>query len=800
MPAEVKKEIQLEIAHVLFTDIVGYSKLPINAQRALVERLIEIVRDTDEFKAAEAAGRLIKIPTGDGITLVFYQSPEAPVECGLEISRALKKYPELQLRMGIHSGPVSGVIDVTGEANVAGAGINMAQRVMDCGDAGHILLSKRASEDLEQYPHWQPYLYELGECEVKHGVRVSVVNLCTEELGNPAVPEKLKAARLAVAAKRKRAAFRRLSLASLALLVAAAGIGFLFFRYTQRFTGTTSAVPEKSIAVLPFENLSEEKQSAYFADGVQDEILTNLAKVADLKVISRTSVVQYKSGIARNLRQIARELGVANVLEGEVQRAGNHVRINAQLIDARNDVHLWAEHYDRPLDDVFAIQSEIAKAIADQLRAKLSPSEKATIERAPTADLAAFDLYTRAKILISGAALGARAGDDLDQAIELLNEAVARDPAFLLAYCQLANAHDLIYIFAYDHSPGRLASANAAVQTALRLRPDAGEAHLALAQHLYQGYLDYDQALAEIAIAQRTLPNDPLIFQLTGWIARRQGRWDESTRNLEHAIELDPRNVFLLQEIAQSYQALHRYDQMAGVLDRALQINANDVNGKVVRAGVDLYRRADPGPAHAAIATILADDRSAADKIATPWMYVALCERDAAGLGRALVALDDHAFGQNQIVLSRAFGEGLLARMKGDPNAARNAFLAARDVQEQKVQAQPDYAAALVVLGLIDAELGRKDEALREGRHAVELCPITRDAINGTDVLEYFAIICASTGEKDLAIEQLNLLLQRPCFLSYGDLKLHPFWDPLRDDPRFETIVASLAPKGTTSK
>src|SRR5437773_986595 len=295
MPAEVKKEIQLEIAHVLFTDIVGYSKLPINQQRALVERLNEIVRATDEFQAAEAAGRLIKIPTGDGITLVFYQSPEAPVECALEISRALKKYPELQLRMGIHSGPVSGVIDVTGKANVAGAGINMAQRVMDCGDGGHILLSKHVAEDLEQYPHWQPYLHELGECEVKHGVRVSVVNLYTEELGNPAVPEKLKAARLAAAAKRKRVAFRRLSLSVLALLAAFAAISFLLFHYQRRLTAPGLVVPEKSIAVLPFENLSRDPDNAYFAEGVQDEILTRLSKIADLKVISRTSTQHYKS-------------------------------------------------------------------------------------------------------------------------------------------------------------------------------------------------------------------------------------------------------------------------------------------------------------------------------------------------------------------------------------------------------------------------------------------------------------------------------------------------------------------------
>src|SRR6266581_969719 len=342
MAAEVKKEIQLEIAHVLFTDIVGYSKLPINQQRALVEHLNEIVRGTDEFHIAETAGRLLTIPTGDGITLVFYHSPEAPVECALEISRALKKHPELQLRMGVHSGPVSGVIDATGKANVAGPGINIAQRVMDCGDAGHILLSKHVAEDLEEYPHWQPHLHELGECEVKHGVRVSVVNLYTEELGNPAVPEKLKAVRLASAAKRKQAAFRRLSLSMLALLVAIAAISFLLVHYKRLLTAPGLAVPEKSIAVLPFENLSAEKENAYFADGVQDEILTNLAKIADLKVISRASVMVYKVGNPRNLRDIGQELGVAHVPEGNVQRAGAKVRVSAQLIDARTDKHVWA--------------------------------------------------------------------------------------------------------------------------------------------------------------------------------------------------------------------------------------------------------------------------------------------------------------------------------------------------------------------------------------------------------------------------------------------------------------------------
>src|SRR5437773_3677273 len=370
MAAEVKKEIELEIAHVLFTDIVGYSKLPIHQQRAVVERLNEIVRGTDEYQAAETSGRLITIPTGDGITLVFYHSPEAPVECALEISRALKKHPELQLRMGIHSGPVSGVIDATAKANVAGAGINMAQRVMDCGDAGHILLSKHVAEALEEYPHWQPHLHELGECDVKHGVRLSLVNLYTAELGNPAVPETLKAARVAAAARKKRAALRWLSLGVVSLLAVIAVIGFLLFRYRRPPATVELPVPEKSIAVLPFDNLSNEKENAYFAYGVQDEILTGLSRVADLKVISRTSVMQYKTGAKRNLREIATDLGVAHVLEGSVQRAGGRVRVNAQLIDARKDSQLWAEGYDRDVADVFAIESEVAGKIVAQLRSE----------------------------------------------------------------------------------------------------------------------------------------------------------------------------------------------------------------------------------------------------------------------------------------------------------------------------------------------------------------------------------------------------------------------------------------------
>jgi TolB-like protein/Tfp pilus assembly protein PilF len=350
------------------------------------------------------------------------------------------------------------------------------------------------------------------------------------------------------------------------------------------FNEARSVIPAKSIAVLPFENLSEEKQNEYFADGVQDQILTNLSQIADLKVISRTSVMQYKSGAPRNLREIGQQLGVAHVVEGAVQRAANKIRVSAQLIDARTDAHLWAQTYDRDLADVFAIQSEIAKAIADQLQAKLSPNEKKAIEQPPTTDLAAFDLYSRAKSLLLTAGFSATQDPDLRKAIELLDEAVKRDPSFFDAYCQLAYAHETLYaVFGFDHTPARLALAEAALQAATRLRPDAAETHLTRAQYLYYGLRDYAGALAELEIARRALPNDPRVFEFTGYILRRRGQQEEGLRNLERAVELDPRNFFTLQQIALSYQQLRRYAEVIAALDRALAIVPDNVETRANR-------------------------------------------------------------------------------------------------------------------------------------------------------------------------------------------------------------------------
>ena len=586
---------------------------------------------------------------------------------------------------------------------------------------------------------------------------------------------------------------------AIALLVLAAIIAGVVF-FMRRSTHSAVAIVEKSIAVLPFENLSRDPDNAFFTDGVQDEILTDLAKIADLKVISRTSVMQYKSGVARNLRKIGEELGVANVMEGSVQRAANKVRVNAQLIDARNDAHLWAQTYDRDLTDVFAIQSEIARAIADQLQAKLSPNEKRAIEQPPTTDLAAFDLYSRAKSLLLATGFSPTNEPDLRKAIELLDEAVKRDPSFFDAYCQLAYAHEQLYALSgSDHTPTRLALAEAAVQGATRLRPDAAETHLARAQYLYFGLRDYAGALAELEIARRALPNDPRLFELTGYILRRRGQQEEGLRNLERAVELDPRNFFTLQQIALSYQFLRRYAESIAAMDRALAIVPDNAETRANRGLYYVCWKADTRPLHQTIDAILAQGPSAIVSAADNWFFCALAERDPAAAERALVALGDNpCWGETPIILSHSFGEGLLARMTKDEARARTAFEAARAQQEKIVQAQPDYGPALCVLGLIDAALGRKELALDEGRRAIALTPVEKDVTTGSRVLQYFAITAAWAGDKELALQQLEAGLRAPVaslMLSYGALKLFPVWDPLRGDPRFEKIVASLAPK-----
>ena len=789
MAEEDKTNLRLEIGHVLFIDVVGYSKLLIKQQSELLRELNEVVSGTNEFCEADSAGKLIRLPTGDGMALVFRTDPEAPAQCATEIARALKSHPAIQLRMGIHSGPVNEVTDVNQRSNIAGAGINMAQRVMDCGDAGHILVSKRVAEDLEQDDRWRPLLHDLGTCEVKHGMRVGVTSLYSDEIGNPELPKKFQALKK----HRNRV---RWAAAAIALLIIAVVIGAFIF-VLRKPTRAIHDVAEKSIAVLPFENLSEEKSNAFFADGVQDEVLSNLARVADLKVISRTSVMQYKTDIKRNLREIGQQLGVAHVVEGSVQRAGNRVRVNAQLIDARNDAHLWAQTYDRDLADVFAIQSEIAKAIADQLQAKLSPREQAAMDRKPTNNLEAFDLYIRAKNVFLTTPLNATREGRYLEAIDQLNQALARDQSFLQAYCLLAHAHDDLYFYGIDHTPERLRQAETAVAAAMRLDSESGETHLARAEHLYHGYRDYDKALAELQLAARTLPNDSRIFEWNAYIMRRRGRYEDGLPYLQQALRLDPLNLNTVQQVALTYYTMRRFPEAAAMWDRALALKPDQIETQVWRAQLELDWKADTRPLHQTIDRIRHREPAAIPRIANSMFLCALAEHDVAAAETALQALGNNPFGYDQILFGPKMNEGFAARLAHDQEKARTAFSIAREQQQKIVQAQPDYAAAVCLLGMTNAALGRKEEALREGRRAMDLAPLAKDAIAGAYMIQYFAVIAAWVDEKDLALEYLEQAVQLPSYTvtTYGQLKLLFFWDPLRGDPRFERIVASLAPK-----
>jgi TolB-like protein/class 3 adenylate cyclase/Tfp pilus assembly protein PilF len=745
MPAKLKSDSRLAIAHVLFIDVVGYSKLLRNEQREVVQQLNGIVRKTRQFRKSEAVSNLIRIPMGDGMALVFFQTPEEPVRCALEIARALKNYPHVRLRMGIHSGPVDQLRDVNDRLNVAGPGINVAKRVMDCGDAGHILLSKRVAEDLAHDAYWRARLHELGEVELKHGEKLVIVNLYTQQVGNSKPPLK--------------------------------------------FTTISPVMPHKSIAVLPFENLSADRENAFFALGMQDQILTDLAKIADLKVTSRTSVRQYETGVKRNIREIANALGVAHVVEGSVQRSGNRVRFRAQLIDAKTDTHMWAECYDRPLDDVFAIQSEVARAVADQLRAKLTPAEEAAIQQRPTDDLGAYDCYIRAKTLLAISS-NAHQQENVFLAVRLLEDAVARDKAFFLAYCKLAYAHEQLYYAGFDHTASRLTLAKEALQRALDLEPGRGEAHLTAAWIHYQCYFDYDRARSELAIARNALPNEPEVFALAGYMDRRQGRWGEHIRNLERAAQLDPRNIEILKNLAQGYQLLRRFSAMAAVLDRMLAIIPADSLTRVTRASVDLHWNSDTGPLHATIRDVLAADPNAGPVIADQWFDLALCKRDSAETARALTSIPLHGVTPYCVRLCRAFYEGFAARVHGDMQSANASFTTARSEIAGVLRRQPDYPEALCLLGLIDACLGRKGDALREAKHAVELQPNEKDPLARAELIKYLAAVYAWTGEKQAALDQLEVALQMPCPISQGELRLHPYWDPLRGDAYFDKLVA----------
>ncbi len=556
------------------------------------------------------------------------------------------------------------------------------------------------------------------------------------------------------------------------------------------------AKPPAGIAVLPFENLDGDKTNAVLVDGLQDDVLTRLAKVAGLKVISRTSVMRYRG--ARDIRQIGRGLHVSHVLEGSVRREGEKIHLNAQLIDTQTDQHVWAEQYDRDLRDVFAIQTDLAQQVAHQLHVKPSASEKAAMEERPTSDPEAYKLYSEASLMIDQMAFES---DNKGQkkkyfhVVELLEQAIARDSRFLFAYCRLAEAHAQIYFLGYDHTSSRLKLAKSAIDSAFRLQPDSGEAHLALATYLYRCFFDYDAARDELDIARRSLPNSARIFEMTAYIDRRQNRWRDAVRDGNDAVELDPENTRILHGTAITYFLLRDYKRTREMRDRSSALHPNE-HDPWEAATWDLVLRADPGAIHR-----LAEERSGDDyDVVVTRLRLALIEHDPAAAQRALARLD--TMGEATIdarsvgitTLSRAYLQGLVDRMKGDIGSATEAFQKARSQQANAVSFQPNNGPTLCVLGLIDAALGRKEDALREGQHALELTPAEKDSLDAADVVYYDAVICAWVGERDLAIKRLETSARMPGGVTYAEIRLDPQWDPLRADPRFEKIAASLKP------
>jgi TolB-like protein/class 3 adenylate cyclase len=783
MSAEIKKEIQLEIAHVLFIDTVGYSKLSINDQRAAIDELTQVVRTSEQFQNAEAAGRLIKIPTGDGMALVFYTSPEAPAQCAVEISRALKEHARLQLRMGIHSGPVSGVIDVNGHANLAGAGLNMAQRVMACGDAGHILVSKRVADDLGEYEHWRPLLHDLGACEMKHGMRVSIVNLHADQVGNPQLPKKFQALKK----HSTRMRWAAMTAALLALAVIVAGIA-MFSRYR---VGSMLAAPEKSIAVLPFENLSHDPDNAYFVEGIQEEILTRLAKIADLKVISRTSTQHYKSA-PENLSEIAKQLGVANILEGSVQKAADQVRVNVQLIQAASDSHLWADTFDRKLVDIFGVESEVAKAVAESLQAKLTGGEQRALAVKPTNNSEAYDAYLR------GLAFEARAAfspDNLWKAVGFYDRAVQLDPAFALAWARLSRANAQAYFVLSDTAPAaRRDATERALNAAQKLQPNSPETLLAQAYYQYWVRRDYELAKTTFGRIRELLPGNSDVPAALALIARRQGHWDKSVTYWEQTLALDPRKTQWLAEAAGTYSYLRQFPVALKTYDRVLDLVPNDPSTLASEAAI-YQAEGNLEQAGKLLAGVNAQTPSF-NALLTKMNQLSLerhCDEAVRLIHSRLT--ESHGLPDFERFVDPLFLV-LAEQCSGDIAGARATAQQLLPSLETLCKKEPHTPVFALVLSLIDAVLGEKDAAIKEAERAITLMPSEKDAVDGPRYEENLASVEAFVGDKDRAIPRLQHLLEIPYtnFLTPALLRLDPRWDPLRGDPRFEKLAASPAP------
>jgi TolB-like protein/Flp pilus assembly protein TadD len=781
-------------------DLVGYSKLLLDEQRQYHEQLTEIVRSTEQVRSAKQAGKVIQLPVGDGMALVFFDSPEAPVRCAMEISRKLKEYPQLRLRMGIHSGPINEVRDVNDSANVAGAGINLAQRVMDCGDDRHILLSKRVAEDLGHSREWGPYLHDLGECSVKHGVPIFLVNFYGEGVGNPELPEMVgqsqsqQTAKAAAdrAPRRFRAVY--LAIAATILLLAAAALSFWLYS-RQR---SAAALPEeKSIAVLPFENFSPEKDNAFFADGVQDDILTTLAKIKDLRVISRSSVMAFRDAGAQNVRHIGRKLGVANVLEGSVRKERDRVVVNVQLIDTRNNRQIWANRYNRTLVDSLGLQGELATEIADALRATLSEDEKARATTKPTQNADAYVFYLRANQISKNPDTLL---EDYKTAEQLYTQAIQLDPNFALAHARLASVCAEVFRY-YEPTESWRKKARTEAEAALRLQPNLAEGHFALGQYIYWMDQDYDKALEQFEIASRLSPSNADTRRLIAAIERRQGKWQAALDSYEQVAKLDPQNPSTARELLYTNSSMRRWPEAAHWAQQMRVLAPTSLVAKIQSGYVNFQWKGDTSLLKSMLDEIPAGVDPDGSVTAARWDF-AMLQRDYSSAKKILETSSANETSYSIAGLTpKIFLEGCTYLAQGDNANAQKAFEKARPAFEAAVKEAPESAERHASLGWLYALIGRKNDAIAEGRRAVELKPESKDAVDGSLLSGYLALIYAGVGENDLAISLIERLLKTPgpvdsadYAVTVSDLKYRWEWDPIREDPRFNQLIAETSP------
>jgi TolB-like protein/Tfp pilus assembly protein PilF len=784
MAVETRTHSELEIGHVLFIDIVGYSKLLSDKQREVFHLLNNVVSGTAPFRAAETTGKLVCLPTGDGMVLAFLTTVDAPVRCAQEVSRKLREHPQLLVRMGINSGPVDEVRDVNNRPNVTGAGINLAQRVMDCGDAGHILLSRRVADDLAQYTKWQPYLHELGDVEVKHGVRVALANFFGGDFGNPTSPAKITQAKKA--GRRRILTWAATGLLLLLCLTIGSWVWTRRVALTTAYKASVAGISEKSIAVLPLENLSEEKENAYFADGIQDELLGSLGKIKDLKVISRTSVMQYKTGITRNLKEIAQQLGVSKVVEGSVRRSGNRVRVSVQLIDALSDRHIWSENYDRTIADSLTLQGELATEIASEVGATLSPQEKARIEAPPTKNTAAYDAYLRGRALEGGWMADF---SNFESAARSYQDAVTLDPGFALAWAYLSSADSGLYWNGVDPTQARLAAAKDAVDRAVALDPNLPEIHLALGYYRYYGLHDFKGALEEFQLAEKSLPNDVGVLRAMGLIQRRFGHWDEVIEVMRRVFALDPRNIQSAGILANAYAAKRNFSDAMAVADHILAVEPANIQTIWLKTycfwamgnleAADQFLANTNAPLH-----LRGHQAFNKHHDAEALELFTKARQTATGDEKSDILLD---LGRTQKRL------GNVAASKAAYQQAIQEFTAALN----PVAGNPTEAAGWhSLLGRAYAGLGDAASAVSEGRKGMASQPTSEDPFEGPQREEDMATIYASLGNADEAIPILKRWIQVPSSTSITPalLRIDPDWDPIRNDPRFQQLTAEKTP------